>query len=83
MAPMAGSADAREQAVLGRQAARLANLGGFIVDPAAERCLWCSEEVARIHGLPTAACAALLSSAARLERWVHADDRERDRKSVV
>ena len=30
-----------------------------------ERCLWCSEEVARIHGLPVADCAALLTSAER------------------
>ena len=70
-----------EQAVLCEQMARLARLGGFIVDLAAGRCLWCSDEVARIHGLPVADCAALLISEQRLERWLHADDRERYRQA--
>jgi C4-dicarboxylate-specific signal transduction histidine kinase len=77
---MAELALSPEQAVLDRQAARLANLGGFVLDPAGERCLWCSEEVARIHGLPVADCAALLTSTERLERWVYADDRARYRQ---
>jgi PAS domain S-box-containing protein len=70
-----------EQSVLCEQMARLARLGGFIVDLAAGRCLWCSDEVARIHGLPVADCAALLSSEQRVELWLHADDRGRYRQA--
>jgi PAS domain S-box-containing protein len=69
-----------EQTVLCQQMARLARLGGFIVDLTAGRCLWCSDEVARIHGLPVADCAALLGSEQRLETWIHEDDRERYRR---
>ena len=65
-----------EQTVLCHQTAKLARLGGFVLDLTAGRCLWCSEEVARIHGLPVADCAALLSSARRIDDWVHPDDRE-------
>ena len=70
-----------EQAVLCDQMAKLARLGGFILDLADGRCLWCSDEVARIHGLPVADCAALLSSARRVDDWVHRDDRERYREA--
>ncbi|HSA82012.1 MAG TPA: PAS domain S-box protein [Geminicoccaceae bacterium] len=70
-----------EQAVLCQQMARLARVGGFIVDLASGRCLWCSDEVARIHGLAVADCADLLSSEQRLEGSRHADDRERYRQA--
>ena len=69
-----------EQTVLCQQMARLASLGGFIVDLTAGRCLWCSDEVARIHGLTVADCAARLGSEQRLETWIHEDDRERYRR---
>jgi PAS domain S-box-containing protein len=69
-----------EQLVLCRQAARLANLGGFVVDLATARCLWCSEEVALIHALPVGDCAQLLSAEERTLRWLHVDDRERYRQ---
>jgi PAS domain S-box-containing protein len=72
-----------EQTVLCQQMARLARVGGFAVDPAAGHCLWCSDEVARIHGLAVADCAALLSSEQRLERCLHADDRERYRQALA
>ena len=65
-----------EQTVLCRQMASLAGLGGFIIDLTSGRCLWCADEVARIHGLPVAACAGLLGAEAPLER-VDPDDRER------
>ena len=65
-----------EQTVLCHQMAKLARLGGFVLDLTAGRCLWCSEEVARIHGLPVADCAARLRSARRIDDWVHPDDRE-------
>ena len=70
-----------ELTVLCRQVARLARVGGFVLDPAAGACLWCSDEAARIHGLAVADCAALLSSEERLERWLHAEDRERYRQA--
>lgn len=66
-----------EQTVLCRQMASLARLGGFIVDLTDGRCLWCSDEVARIHGRSVADCADLLSGA-ELE-WVHPDDQGRYR----
>lgn len=69
-----------EQTVLCQQMASLARLGGFIIDLAGRRCLWCADEVARIHGLPVDECAALLVADARLERWVHEDDRTRYRR---
>jgi PAS domain S-box-containing protein len=66
-----------EQAVLCQQMARLARVGGFILDPASGRCLWCSDEVARIHGLSVTDCAVVLSSDDRVEP----DDRERYRQA--
>ncbi len=52
-----------EQTVLCRQMADLARLGGFIVDLTTGRCLWCADEVARIHGRSVADCLELLSAA--------------------
>jgi PAS domain S-box-containing protein len=65
-----------EQAVLCRQMASLGGLGGFIIDLASDRCLWCADEVARIHGLAPAACAALLGAADALLERVDPEDRE-------
>jgi PAS domain S-box-containing protein len=63
-----------EQTALCRQMARLAGLGGFIIDLTSGQCLWCAEEVARIHGLGARECAAALGAgAARLERIDPAD----------
>ncbi len=63
-----------EQTALGRQMARLARLGGFIIDLRSGHCLWCADEVARIHGLPVAECAESLGlGAAWLERIDPAD----------
>jgi PAS domain S-box-containing protein len=61
-----------------QQSARLARLGAFIVDPAAGGCVWCSDELARMHGLPKAACLELLGAEARLA-LIHEGDRERYR----
>jgi PAS domain S-box-containing protein len=65
-----------EQAVLCRQMASLGGLGGFIIDLASDRCLWCADEVARIHGLAPAACAALLGAADALLERVDPADRD-------
>ena len=63
-----------EQTALCRQMARLAGLGGFIIDLTSNHCLWCADEVARIHGLGVAECAAALGAgAAWLERIDPAD----------
>ena len=68
-----------EQTVLCRQMADLAGLGGFIVDLATGRCLWCADEVARIHGLALADCLELLSAAPALLARIDPEDRERYR----
>ena len=63
-----------EQTALCRQMARLAGLGSFIIDLTSGHCLWCADEVARIHGLPVAECAAALGAgSAWLERIDPAD----------
>ena len=63
-----------EQTALCRQMARLAGLGGFIIDMTSNHCRWCADEVARIHGLGVAECAAALGAgAAWLERIDPAD----------
>ena len=63
-----------EQAALCRQMARLAGLGGFIIDLTSGQCVWCADEVARIHGLPVAEGAVLLGTeTAWLERIDPAD----------
>ena len=63
-----------EQTALCRQMARLAGLGGFIIDMTSSHCLWCADEVARIHGLGVAECTASLGAgAAWLERIDPAD----------
>ena len=63
-----------EQTALCHQMARLAGLGGFIIDMTSSNCLWCADEVARIHGLGVAECTASLGAgAAWLERIDPAD----------
>jgi PAS domain S-box-containing protein len=65
-----------EQTALCRQMADLAGLGGFIVDLTAGRCLWCADEVARIHGLQVADCLDLLSAAPALLERIAPEDRD-------
>jgi PAS domain S-box-containing protein len=65
-----------EQTVLCRQMARLAGLGGFVIDLANGHCPWCAEETARIYGLPPDECAALLCAEDALLERVHPADRE-------
>ena len=72
-----------EQTVLCRQMADLAGLGSFIIDLKTGRCLWCADEVARIHGLPVADCAEMLSALpAQLER-IEPEDRESYRSARI
>jgi PAS domain S-box-containing protein len=65
-----------EQTALCRQMASLAGLGGFIIDLTSGRCLWCAEEVARIHGLSLAECTALLGAEAALLERIDPEDRD-------
>ena len=65
-----------------RQSAALARLGVFIVDLGTERCVYCSEQLARLHGLPLERCMALIGSDAHLE-LIHPDDRERYRAALA
>jgi signal transduction histidine kinase len=65
-----------------RQSAALAGIGVFVVDLATGRCLYCSEPLARLHGLPVERCAALLGGEAHLER-IHPDDRARYRAALA
>jgi PAS domain S-box-containing protein len=65
-----------------RQSAALARLGAYVVDLATLRCLYCSEQLARLHGLPVERCMALIGSDAHLER-IHPDDRERYRAALA
>lgn len=65
-----------EQTVLCRQMADLAGLGGFIVDLTTGRCLWCADEVARIHGLSVADCVALLSAEPALLERIDPEDQK-------
>jgi PAS domain S-box-containing protein len=65
-----------EHTALCRQMASLAGLGGFIIDASSGQCLWCAEEVARIHGLSVAECTALLSAGAALLERIDPEDRD-------
>ncbi|MEQ9639306.1 MAG: PAS domain S-box protein [Alphaproteobacteria bacterium] len=60
-----------------RQASTLASLGRWVWDAVADRCTYCSEENAEIHGMSVE---AYMRDAAQLDQefmFVHADDRER------
>ena len=62
-----------------RETERLAKLGHWEWDEVADRCIYCSEELARLHGVSVA---ELLDRATSLEadlEWVHPDDRQRYR----
>jgi PAS domain S-box-containing protein len=65
-----------EQTALCRQMASLAGLGGFIIDLTSGQCLWCADEVARIHGLSVAECTALLGTSAALLERIDPEDRD-------
>jgi PAS domain S-box-containing protein len=69
------------QTALCRQMADLAGLGGFVVDLASGRCVWCADEVARIHGLPVADCLELLSAEPALLERIDPEDRARYQKA--
>lgn len=61
----------------GEQAAELAKLGRWVWDVVEDRCISCSEELARIHGVSVEEFLAFSTSSERDEEWAHPDDRER------
>ena len=65
-----------------RQSAALAGLGVFIVEMDTERCLYCSEQLARLHGLTGERGTTRIGDAEHLER-IHPDDRERYRAALA
>lgn len=60
-----------------RQATRLAGLGYWLWDSIADRCHYCSEEHAGIHGLSVAEYLARSASLDQVFSLTHPDDRER------
>lgn len=78
------SEKAREQLSISQerldQAAQLARLGHCVWDPAEDRCVYCSDEFARIHGMPPAEYVARSS---QLDTdWIHPEDKEAYRSAV-
>jgi PAS domain S-box-containing protein len=65
-----------------RQSAALAGLGVFIIDLGTKRCLYCSEQLARMHGLPVERCMALIGSDAHFD-LIHPGDRKRYRAGLA
>ncbi len=59
-----------------RQATKLARIGYYLWDAVDERCLFCSEEHARLHGLSPQAFIDRTASAAARVWLVHPEDRE-------
>jgi prevent-host-death family protein len=64
-----------------RQATRLAKLGHCVWDAVADKCIYCSEEHARIHGLSVEEYIARSSGLAGGFALTHPEDRERYRKA--
>ena len=63
-----------------KTAARMAKLGYFVWDLVEDRCTYCDEEYARIHGITAE---EYMAAGADLERdieWIHPDDRDHFRK---
>jgi len=68
----------RSEAAL-RHAQRQAKIGSWRWDVPGERLISCSQEYARIHGVPMEQISALLDH--QMERVIHPDDRERVEKA--
>ena len=60
-----------------RDGARLAKLGHYVWDKVADRCSYCSDEYAAIHGVSVDEYMALNASVKEDLEWIHPDDRER------
>jgi PAS domain S-box-containing protein len=71
--------DAELQEHLWSRAAALASRGHWIWDDVTDRCLFCSEELARIHEMTVAEYMELLGAQGRVYDLIHPEDRERYR----
>ncbi|MDH3741555.1 MAG: PAS domain-containing protein, partial [Hyphomicrobiales bacterium] len=58
-------------------AAKMAKLGYFMWDLVKDRCVYCSEEYARIHGMSVEEYMTIVTTLESDSQWVHPDDRER------
>ncbi len=65
-----------------RQAARLTRMGHWVRDEVADKCIYCSEEMAEIYGVSVAEYLRRSMSRGDDLAWFHPDDRAR-RESVV
>ena len=66
-----------------RQATRLARLGHWVWDAIEEKCIYCSEEHARIHGVSVDEYIARSSALSGAFSFTHPDDREKYKAACV
>ena len=66
-----------EREAIWRQGAALASLGAFVSDQTLDRCVFCSQELAQIHGLTVDEYMSRYGTGSQLARAVHPDDRKR------
>jgi len=72
----------RESRARYSDATRIANLGHWIYDQVADRLEYCSDELARIHGLTPDDYMAMVTSIAKDIERVHRDDQEKYGKAL-
>jgi len=65
-----------------REAATLAKLGHWVWDDISDCCVWCSDEIARMHGVSVAEYITLTSSRKADTTWVHPEDRDFYRQTL-
>ncbi len=65
-----------------KEASSIAKLGHWIYDEVADNILFCSDELARIHGVTPDAYVAMVSSIEKDVERVHPDDREKYGKAL-
>jgi prevent-host-death family protein len=75
--PRAARASWRNTGALFDETERLARLGHWEWDEVEDRCVYCSEELARLHGVTVEKYLRRASSLAADLEWVHPEDRQR------
>jgi len=71
----------RENAARLQETVQMAKLGSWVWDPVTDRCVYCSEENAELHGVPVDEYIARASTLDGELSFVHEDDRERFRSA--
>ncbi len=71
-----------EREALLQQGAKLAQLGYWVWDEIDERCVFCSEEVATLHGLTVEDYVSRLGSLDRYAEMIHPEDREQFKETL-